>query len=410
MLKSSKFLDVVIVGAGAAGVGMCKVLADFGIDRYVCLERETTGASFEKWTKGMRFITPSFTSNNFGSPDLNAVTYNTSPAYTLKTEHPTGAEYARYLKGVVKAFDLHVLEETEVNSIKKVSAGFVLQTSRGEMAAKFLIWAAGEFGYPNNDAIVGAENAIHNSEVRDWEQLEGDEFTILGGYESGIDAAFHLTKLGKKVSVLDARATWEERDTDPSVSLSTYTLERLRRAQKTGNLELKSDVIFARIESENRHFVVRGENLDGEEFSVKSPTRPILATGFAGSLEAVKEFFEFDEDGQIILTEEADESTITPGIFLSGFFARIFNQRKWRDNGRKRQQQFQSICLFSASHNTFRAFGFYHEQSRRIEYSGRFRCGNQRRKSNRRHDVASFAVGDSCIFLFRRNGARFGFD
>ncbi len=316
--KQTGMLDVVIVGAGAAGVGMCKVLQDLGIDRYVCLERETVGSSFEKWTRGMRFITPSFTSNSFGSPDLNAVTFDTSPAYTLKTEHPTGAEYARYLRGVVKAFDLHVLEGTEVNAIKKVSAGFVLQTSRGEMAAKFLIWAAGEFGYPNNSELVVAEHAIHNSEVRDWAQIEGDEFTILGGYESGIDAAFHLSKLGKKVRVLDARATWEETDSDPSVALSTYTLERLRRARKTGNVELESGRIFARIEKENGHYVVRGETLDGEEFAVKSPTRPILATGFAGSLEAVKDFFEFDEDGQILLTEAADESTVTPGMFLVG--------------------------------------------------------------------------------------------
>jgi putative flavoprotein involved in K+ transport len=313
-----KMLDAIIVGAGAAGVGMSYVLRDLGIDRYVCLERETIGATFQKWTRGMRFITPSFTSNNFGTPDLNAVTYNTSPAYTLKTEHPTGAEYARYLKGVVKAFDLHVLEETEVYSIKKVSAGFVLQTSRGEMASRFLIWAAGEFGYPNTDEIVGAQYAVHNSQIRDWRDLEGDEFTILGGYESGIDAAYHLTKLGKRARILDARATWEETDSDPSVALSPYTLERLRRARKTGNLELESGKIVARVERENNHYVVRGETLDGEEFAVESPTRPILATGFAGSLKAVKDFFEFDAEGKIILTEEADESTITPGMFLTG--------------------------------------------------------------------------------------------
>jgi putative flavoprotein involved in K+ transport len=318
MPKNSKFLDVVIVGAGAAGVGMCKVLQDLGIDRYVCLERETTGASFEKWTRGMRFITPSFTSNAFGSPDLNAVTYNTSPAYTLKTEHPTGAEYARYLKGVVKAFDLHVLEETAVDSIKRVSAGFVLQTSRGEMAAKFLIWAAGEFGYPNDNSIIGAEHAVHNSQIRDWRDLEGDEFTILGGYESGIDAAFHLTRLGKKVRVLDAKATWEERDSDPSIALSPYTLERLRRAQKTGNLDLKGSVIFARIERENGHYVVRGEHSEGEEFAIESPTRPILATGFAGSLSQIEGLFERHETKDYAILTDRDESTVTPNLFLIG--------------------------------------------------------------------------------------------
>lgn len=65
MAKKERILDVAIVGAGAAGVGMSFVLQQLGIDRYLTLERETVGASFQKWTKGMRFITPSFTSNNF---------------------------------------------------------------------------------------------------------------------------------------------------------------------------------------------------------------------------------------------------------------------------------------------------------------------------------------------------------
>ncbi len=312
-------LDVIIVGAGAAGVGMANVLRDLGVDAYVVLEQGKVGASFMKWSRGMRFITPSFTSNNFGSPDLNAITFNTSPAYTLKTEHPTGAEYSRYLQGVVKAFDLHVLEDTEVFSVRKVSSGFVVETSRGEMAAKFLIWAAGEFFYPKTDSIIGEEHTIHNSQVEDWGGLEGDEFNILGGYESGIDAAFHLVKLGKKVRVFDLHATWEETDSDPSVALSPFTLQRIRKAAKTGNLELKSGVIFARVEKNNGSYLIRGEDLDENEFEIKSPTRPILATGFAGSIEMVKDLFEFDEDGRFaLLTDEADESTVTPNLFLVG--------------------------------------------------------------------------------------------
>ena len=314
-----KMLDVIIVGAGAAGIGMANVLKDLGIDSYVVLEQGTVGASFQKWSKGMRFITPSFTSNNFGSPDLNAITYNTSPAYTLKSEHPTGEEYSHYLRGVVKGFDLHVLEETEVFSVKKVSAGFVLDTSRGEMSSKLVIWAAGEFFYPKTDSIVGQEHTIHNTQVEDWQNLEGDEFTILGGYESGIDAAFHLTKLGKKVRVYDVHQTWEEKDSDPSVALSPFTLQRIRKAMQTGNLGLNSGIVFARVEKNNGHFTIRGEDLEENAVEITSPTKPILATGFSGSLEMVKDFFEFDEDGKYaLLKEENDESTITDGLYLVG--------------------------------------------------------------------------------------------
>src|SRR5690348_6866313 len=81
--------EVVIVGAGAAGIGTGIVLRDLGIERFTILERHEIGASFARWPREMRFITPSFTSNAYGLLDLNAVALNTSPAYTIQREHPT---------------------------------------------------------------------------------------------------------------------------------------------------------------------------------------------------------------------------------------------------------------------------------------------------------------------------------
>ncbi|MGB5594667.1 MAG: NAD(P)-binding domain-containing protein, partial [Crocosphaera sp.] len=70
--KNPKF-DVVIVGAGAAGIGCGVVLKDLGIENFVILERHQVGASFSRWPEEMRFITPSFPSHGFGLLDLNAV-------------------------------------------------------------------------------------------------------------------------------------------------------------------------------------------------------------------------------------------------------------------------------------------------------------------------------------------------
>jgi putative flavoprotein involved in K+ transport len=316
MANRERTLDVAIIGAGAAGIGMSYTVQQLGIERYLTFERETVGASFKKWTKGMRFITPSFTSNNFGSPDLNAITYNTSPAFTLKAEHPTGEQYAQYLLGVVKGYDLHVQEQIEVSAIQRNENGFLLETSMGQVSSRFLIWAAGEFQYPNLTPFAGAEVALHNSQVDDWRLLEGEEFVIIGGYESGIDAAFHLTQAGKSVTVLDARPTWEEKDSDPSIALSTYTLERLKKALSTGKLNLISNTKVKQIVRENGSFVIETSR-DGNDVDFRTITRPILATGFEGSLRIVKDFFEFDENGQILLTEN-DESTVTPDLFLVG--------------------------------------------------------------------------------------------
>ena len=61
---SSTTADVIIVGAGAAGVGVALMLTQtFGLDasRVLLLERgENVGESFRRWPKEMRFISPSF--------------------------------------------------------------------------------------------------------------------------------------------------------------------------------------------------------------------------------------------------------------------------------------------------------------------------------------------------------------
>ena len=50
--------DVIVVGAGAAGVGMGVVLQDLGVTNFTLLERHEVGASFRRWPQEMRFISP----------------------------------------------------------------------------------------------------------------------------------------------------------------------------------------------------------------------------------------------------------------------------------------------------------------------------------------------------------------
>ena len=106
--------DVVIVGAGASGIGIASMLKDFGVKKMVVLERYKVGATFEKWPKEMRFITPSFTTNFWGHMDLNSVVSGTSPAYSLDTEHPTGKEYAKYLRLISRHLELPINENADV--------------------------------------------------------------------------------------------------------------------------------------------------------------------------------------------------------------------------------------------------------------------------------------------------------
>ena len=211
-------LDVIIVGAGAAGVGCALMLTKtFGLDasRVLLIERgETVGDTFRRWPAEMRFISPSFNQQGWtASFDLNSIAHGTSPAYSLHTEHPSGDEYADYLNVLASAAELRVRTMTEVVSVQAqgveggpplfsvgVSAtskpfheSRILHSKPGlrrparateKLTARYVVWAAGEFQYPaveSSSAVAGAELCMHNSSVRSWAKLPGDDFVLIGG-------------------------------------------------------------------------------------------------------------------------------------------------------------------------------------------------------------------------------------
>ncbi|MEH0021922.1 MAG: NAD(P)/FAD-dependent oxidoreductase [Desulfobacter sp.] len=316
-MKSDKSFDVIVVGAGAAGVGVGMALKRAGVKSMTLLEREAVGASFRRWPEEMRFITPSFPSNAFGIVDLNAVNPSTSPAFSLSEEHPAGRQYARYLDAMARWDDLPVRTGVDVRSVSCKNEGFSLETNDGTYTARFIVWAAGELQYPQKGGFTGAELCVHNSEVKSWRSWEGESIAVIGGYESGIDTAYHLSRAGKSVVVIDPNAPWKKSDeSDPSLVLSPYTMARLRQMQKE---DVKGQVRFIaekvrRVEEQNGQFIVRTETQE-----VPADSHPVLATGFQGSLTLIRDLLDWDaEEGFPVLTQSADESTQTPGLFVCG--------------------------------------------------------------------------------------------
>ena len=99
------------------------------------------------------------------------------------------------------------------------------------MRARYVIWAAGEFQFPRGaGALKGSELCMHNSSVRSWAKLPGDDYVIIGGYESGIDAAVNLAAAGKRTTVVASTPFWDVGSPDPSAELAPYTAARLRAA------------------------------------------------------------------------------------------------------------------------------------------------------------------------------------
>ena len=234
----SETYDVIIVGAGAAGIGVGIAIAHAGIENFLIVDRDTVGSSFSSWPEETRFITPSFPSNSIGMLDLNSIAIGISPAFSMKVEHPTGKEYAEHLQDIAEYFELPILENTNVDSIEKIDGLFHLNIGDSNLLAKNVIWAAGEYQYPLLDGFEGVELCRHTATVSRYADLQGDNFLIIGGYESGIDAAYHLANNGKKVVLFDINSPWDEESSDPSITLSTFSFERMRNSNFENNVRL----------------------------------------------------------------------------------------------------------------------------------------------------------------------------
>ena len=315
MTRRARSFDIVVVGAGAAGVGLGVTLRDLGIENFVILERSIVGASFLRWPRQTRFITPSFNSTLFGILDLNAVCLHTSPAYSIGVEHPTGEEYAGYLRGIAAHFDLPVETGVDVLSVstRRARKRFRVETSRGDIRARFVVWAGGEMQYPWTNGFRGAELCLHNSKVISWDDLSGDERCIIGGSESGADAAIALAAAGRRAVVFDGEEPWKRRSADPSQLLSPFTRARLNSAVDSGRVTLRGGCAVIGVHRKDDGYQLALEN---GEF-VDCAETPILASGFVGSASLVRSLFNWQDDSFPLLTED-DESTITRGLFLVG--------------------------------------------------------------------------------------------
>ncbi|MEM7511487.1 MAG: NAD(P)/FAD-dependent oxidoreductase [Bacteroidota bacterium] len=305
----SEYYEVVVVGAGAAGIGVGILLEKLGIN-YVILEKSSIGASFRKWPKETRFISPSFTGNFFKMPDLNAVSPDTSPAFDLLTEHPLGIEFALYLAKVSKHFQLNIETEVEVINIEDKGGSFILNTSNGTFGSMFVIWAAGEYQYPRTDSFEGDHLCTHYSKVKSFSSVLGKESVVIGAYESGFDAAVNLVKLGKKVTLIDDFQYLEWIQSDSSYSLSPFTRDRIKEV--TDDIDYHMETRVEKVTFVNAKYEVTTD--DGRIFI--SDDEPINCTGFDTSLTLVTDLFEFEKGYPIL--NSVDESRKTENLFLVG--------------------------------------------------------------------------------------------
>jgi cation diffusion facilitator CzcD-associated flavoprotein CzcO len=201
--------DVVIIGAGQAGLAMSRCLSVLGID-HVVFERGEIGARWRShvW-ESLRLLTPNW--------------LNSLPDSPYQGDDPDGfmrhGDFLARLEAYAATIGAPVMTETDVHSLTRDHEGFSFVTSRGSWRARAAVVATGQCDLPRMPDQSCATKALnlHSSQYRSPRTLPDGGVLVVGASASGVQIAEEIARSGRSVTLAVGRhtrvpRTWRGRD------------------------------------------------------------------------------------------------------------------------------------------------------------------------------------------------------
>jgi putative flavoprotein involved in K+ transport len=198
----SETLDLVIIGAGQAGLSLSYELSRAGIE-HVVLERGRVGESWRGRWNSFCLVTPNW------SVQLPGGGYQGDDPHGFMPKDEIVRHFVRY----AKAFDAPVREGVEVFAVDPAGGNrFVVATSRGEIRARRVVVASGGFQKPHRPPNAGRFPAsiqvIDSSDYTSPACLPPSEVLIIGSGQTGCQLAEELSDSGRGVFLSCGRNPW----------------------------------------------------------------------------------------------------------------------------------------------------------------------------------------------------------
>jgi putative flavoprotein involved in K+ transport len=201
-------VDLVIVGAGQAGLAMSRELARRGLE-HVVLERGRVGETWHGRWESFCLVTPNW------SMQL--------PDQPYDGENPDGfdnrGEIVGFLERYADRFHVPVEEGVAVRSLQPLEAGsFLLETSRGPLEARAVVLATGAYQRPLRPrGSTALPPDLLQLDVPKYESpaaVPAGPVLVVGSGQSGCQIAEELVEAGREVYLSCGRAPWLPRRID----------------------------------------------------------------------------------------------------------------------------------------------------------------------------------------------------
>lgn len=191
---ASQEVEVLVVGAGQAGIAMSEHLSDRGISHLV-LERDRIA---ERW-RSMRW--DSLVANG-------PAWHDRFPGLEFTGLEPgdfaSKEQVADYFEAYAAKIDAPVRCGVEVRSVRRKAGapGFHVETSDGDFDARYVVAATGPFQKPVIPAVVPESSGLmqlHSSSYYNPEQLPDGGVLVVGAGSSGVQIAAEIQRSGRQV-------------------------------------------------------------------------------------------------------------------------------------------------------------------------------------------------------------------
>ncbi len=298
-------LDLIIIGAGPAGLSAAEAAAQAGLE-YLVIEKGTIANTIRQYPVGRSmFSTPNEVEMHEG---------------TLKPvrEKPTREEMLSHYIHFVLDLDLRInTAETVVAVSGNVTDGFVVKTDAGEYKARRVLFAIGAMERPRRLNVPGEDLAkVHHLFIEPYAYVR-KEALVVGGGNSAAEAALFLSEEGARTTLAIWREDWENRDPKAG-AMKHWVRTPLEAEIEAGRLEV---VLYKKID-EIRETEVTLTTESGESLTIPNDVVFVLV-GSDADLTLLKQIGVQTEAGKLAEVPVYDPETFETnvrGIYVAGHF------------------------------------------------------------------------------------------
>ena len=298
-------IDLMIIGAGPAGLSAAEAAARAGLD-YIVIEKGTIANTIRQYPVGRAmFSTPNEVEMHAGT--LRPV-----------REKPTREEMLSHYIHFVLDLDLKINTGEEVVSVNgNVDEGFVVKTDRGEYNARRVLFAIGAMEHPRRLNVPGEElPKVHHLFVEPYAYIRKDAL-VVGGGNSAAEAALFLSEEGARTTLAIWREDWENRDPKAG-AMKHWVRTPLEAEVEAGRLKV---VLYKHVDEIREDEVILTTET-GESMTLPNDVVFVLV-GSDADLTLLKQLGVQTEAGKIAEVPVYDPETFETsvrGVYVAGHF------------------------------------------------------------------------------------------